>query len=74
MLPLEMPYATVIGGKTSMALVNNRFFVTHDADLICLEASSGTALWTRNGTSQFVGRPLLVGNKVIVVAGNQLVA
>jgi len=63
---------SVIGGKANMVLLNNHFFANHNGNMICLDAS-GDVLWTRNSASTFVG-PLLAGDKVIAVVGNQLVA
>ncbi len=76
--PLETSHsssrsASVIGGKADMALLNNRFFASHNSDMICIDFPSGVTLWTRNGASPYVG-PLLAGDKVIAAVGNQLVA
>jgi len=71
--PLDPTYVTVIGGKSNAVLLNNHFFVKEDFKVLCLDASSGTALWKR-GNVQQDAYPLLDGDKVVAIIDNYIVA
>jgi outer membrane protein assembly factor BamB len=70
---LDPTYVDIIGGKKNAVLLDNRFFVKEDSNILCLDASSATVLWRRGYTQQEV-YPLLADDKVIAVIDNYLVA